>query len=100
MRKMISKEKENLVMDKEEPQSCKKNPKSLDSKDCYPQSDDEILNFSQDIDSLTSTKNEGEKSIKINQLKEKMKILSGIRFLMIGALYISLIMEQNMKQSY
>ncbi|MCK4285154.1 MAG: hypothetical protein KAX18_03080, partial [Candidatus Lokiarchaeota archaeon] len=60
-------------MDKEEPQNCKKNQKSLDCKDYCPQFDDEILNYTQDNDSLTLTKSEKEKSIKINKLKENIR---------------------------
>ena len=60
-------------MDKEEPQNCKKNPKSLDCKDNCLQFDDEILNYNQDNDSLTLAKTKKEKSIKINKLKESIK---------------------------
>ncbi|KKM20116.1 hypothetical protein LCGC14_1648790 [marine sediment metagenome] len=60
-------------MDKEEPQNCKKNPKSLDRKDIYLQLDDEILYYNQDNDSLTLAKSEEEKSIIINKLKESIK---------------------------
>ena len=60
-------------MDKEEPQYCKKNPKSLDRIDNCLQFDEEILNYNQDIDSLTLTKNKKEKSINIKKLKECIK---------------------------
>lgn len=60
-------------MDKEEPQNCKKNPKSLDRKDNDLQFDDEIQNYNQDNDSLPLAKSEEEKSIIINKLKESIK---------------------------
>jgi len=73
MHKLILKEKEYLVMGKEEQKSCKKNPRNLDHKDSYPQFDDKAPNYTQDIDSSTPTKNEKGISIKIIVLKEKIK---------------------------
>ena len=98
MHKLILKEKEYSVMGKEEQKFSKKKTKSLDHNGSYPQFDDEVPNLTQDIGSLKLTKKEKDISIKIIVLKEKIKNLSGIRYLMIGELNISLVKVQNMKQ--